>query len=188
MPKPLTVWIIKNCGKFLEKMRLPDHLTCLLRSLYAGQEAAVKTGCGTTDWFKIGKGVCQGCILSSCLFNSYAEYIMWNARLDEAQAGIKIAGRSINNLRYQHHPNGRKWKRKNRASWWRWKTLKVGLKLNIQKNEDHGTHSHYFLANRRGNNGNSKRLDFPGLQNHLGWWLQPWNEDTCSLEEKLWPT
>ena len=82
-------------------MEIPEHLTCLLRNLYAGQEATVGTGHGTTDWFQIGKGVCQGCILSLCLFNLYAEYIMRNARLDEAQAGIKIAGRNINNLRYE---------------------------------------------------------------------------------------
>ena len=81
-------------------MEIPDHLTCLLRNLYAGQEAIVRTGHGTTDWFQIGKGVRQGCILSPCLFNLYAEYIMRNARLDEAQAGIKIARRNINNLRY----------------------------------------------------------------------------------------
>jgi len=81
-------------------MGIPDHLTCLLRNLYAGQEATVRTGHGTTDWFQIGKGVHQGCILSRCLFNLYAEYIMRNAGLDEAQAGIKIAGRNINNLRY----------------------------------------------------------------------------------------
>ena len=81
-------------------MRIPDHLTCLLRNLYAAQEAPVKTRHGRTDWFQIGKGVHQGCILSPCLFNIYAEYIVQNARLDEAQAGIKIAGRNINNLRY----------------------------------------------------------------------------------------
>ena len=81
-------------------MGIPDHLTCLLRNLYAGQEATVRTGHGTTDWFQIGKGVCQGCMLSPCLFNFYAEYITQNARLDEAQAGIKIAGRNSNNLRY----------------------------------------------------------------------------------------
>ena len=81
-------------------MGIPDHLTCLLRNLYAGQEATVRTGHGTTDWFQIGKGVPQGCLLSPCLFNFYAEYIMKNAGLDEAQAGIKIAGRNINNLRY----------------------------------------------------------------------------------------
>ena len=81
-------------------MGIPDHLTCLLRNLHAGQETTVRTGHGTTDWFQIGKGVCQGCILSPCLFNLYAEYVMRNAGLDEAQAGIKIGGRNINNLRY----------------------------------------------------------------------------------------
>ena len=81
-------------------MGIPDHLTCLLRNLYAGKEAAVRTGRGTKDWFQKEKGVRQGCILSPCLFNIYAEYIMWNARMDEAQAGLKIAGRNINNLRY----------------------------------------------------------------------------------------
>ena len=86
--------------KILQDMGMPDHLTCLLRNLYAGQEATVRTGHGTTDWLLIGKGVCQDCILSPCLFNLYAEYIMQNARLDEAQAGIKIAGRILNNLRY----------------------------------------------------------------------------------------
>ena len=86
--------------KILKEMGLPDRLTCLLRNLYAGQEAAVRTGHGTTDWFQIGKGVYQGCIWSCCLFNLYAVYIMQNARLDEAQAGIKIAGRNVNNLRY----------------------------------------------------------------------------------------
>ena len=84
----------------LKEMGIPDHLTCLLRNLYAGQESTVRTGHGTTDWFQIGKGVCQGCIFSPCLFNFYAEYIMRNAGLEEAQAGIKIAGRNINNLRY----------------------------------------------------------------------------------------
>ena len=86
--------------KILKEMGILDHLICLLRNLYAGQEATVRTGHGTTDWFQIGKGVCQGCILSPCLFNFYAEYIMRNAGLEEAQAGIKIARRNINNLRY----------------------------------------------------------------------------------------
>ena len=86
--------------KILKEMGIPDHLTCLLRNLYAGQEATVRTGHGITDWFQIGKGVCQSCMLSPCLFNLYAEYIMRNTGLDEAQAGIKIAGRNINNLRY----------------------------------------------------------------------------------------
>ena len=86
--------------EILKEMGIPDHLICLLRNLYAGQEATVRSGHGPTNWFQIGKEVCQGCILSPCLFNFYAEYIMKNARLDEAQAGIKIAGRNINNLRY----------------------------------------------------------------------------------------
>ena len=86
--------------EILQEMGIPEHLTCLLRNLYAGQEGTVRTGHGTTDWFQIGKGVRHGCILSPCLFNLYAEYIMWNAGPDEAQTGIKIAGRNINNLRY----------------------------------------------------------------------------------------
>ena len=86
--------------KILKEMGIPDHLICLLRNLYAGQETTVRTGHGTTDWFQIGKGVRQGCILSTCLFNLCAEYIMRNAELEEAQGGIKIAGRNINNLRY----------------------------------------------------------------------------------------
>ena len=86
--------------KILKEMGIPGHLICLLRNPYAGQEATVRTGHGTTDWFQIGKGVCQGCVLSPCLFNFYAEYIMRNAGLEETQAGIKIAGRNINNLRY----------------------------------------------------------------------------------------
>ena len=86
--------------KILKEISIPEHLTCLLRKLYAGQEARVRTGHGTTDWFQIGKGVCQGCVLSPCLFNLHAEYIMRNAGLEEAQARIKIAGRNINNLRY----------------------------------------------------------------------------------------
>ena len=87
-------------SEILKEMGISDHLTCLLRNLYAGQEATVRTGHGTTDWFQMGKGVCQGCILSPCLFNLYAEYIKRNAGLDEAQAGIKIAGINTNNLRY----------------------------------------------------------------------------------------
>ena len=90
----------KKLWKILKEMGIPDHLTCLLRNLYAGQEATVRMGHGTTDRFQTGKGVCQGCILSACLFNFYAEYIMRNAGLEEAQAGIKISGRNINNLIY----------------------------------------------------------------------------------------
>ena len=95
VPKPLTVWITTNSGKILREMGIPDHLTCLLIDLYAGQEATVRTGHGTMNWFQIGKRV-----LSPCLFNLYAEYIMRNAELDEAQAGIKTARRNMNNIRY----------------------------------------------------------------------------------------
>ena len=99
MPKPLTVWTITN-WKILKEMGIPDHETCLLINLYAGQETTVRTGHETTEWFQIRKGVHQGCILSPCLFNLYEDYIMRNAGLDEAQTGIKIARRNINNLRY----------------------------------------------------------------------------------------
>ena len=122
--------------KILKEMGIPDHLTCLLRNLYAGQEATVRTGHGTTDWFQIGKGVCQGCILSPCLFNLYAEYIMQNAGLDEAQAGIKIAGRNINNLRYADDTTlmaESEEELKSLLMKVKEKSGKVGLKLNIQK-------------------------------------------------------
>ena len=121
MPKPNCVDHNK-LWKILKEMRIPDYLSCLLRSLYEGQEATVRTGHGTTDWFQIGKGVCQGCILSPCLFNLYAEYIMWNAGLDETQAGIKIARWNINNLRYADAPPlWQKLNRNWRASWWKWR-------------------------------------------------------------------
>ena len=100
MPKPFNCVNDNKLWKILQEMGMPDHLTCLLRNLYAGQEETVRTRHGTIDWLQIGKGVCQGCVLSPCLFNLYAEYIMRNARLDEAQAGIKIAWRNINNIRY----------------------------------------------------------------------------------------
>ena len=108
MPKPLTVWI--TTVNILQEMGIPDHLICLLRNQYTGQEATARTGHGTTDWFQIGKGVHQGCILSPCLFNLHAENIMRNARLDEAQAGIKITAKNISNLEIcrWHHPYGRK--------------------------------------------------------------------------------
>ena len=115
--------------------RDPDHLTCLLRNLYAGQEATVRTGCGTTDQFQIGKGVRQGCILSPCLFNFYAEYIMRNAGLEEAQAGIKIARRDINNLRYADDTTlmAESEELKSLLMKVKEESEKVGLKLNIQK-------------------------------------------------------
>ena len=135
VPKPWTVWVTINCGK-LKEMGIPDLLTCLLRNLYAGQEATVRTGHGTTDWFQIGKGVHQGCMLSPCLFNTYAEYIMRNAGLEEAQAGIKIAGRNINNLRYADDTTliaESEEELKSLLMKVKEESEKVGLKLNIQK-------------------------------------------------------
>ena len=116
-------------------MGIPDHLTCLLRNLYAGQEATVRTGHGTTDWFQIGKGVCQDCILSPCLFNLHVEYIIRNAGLEEAQAGIKTAGRNINNLRYANDTTLMAESKEELKSLLKVKeeSEKVGLKLNIQK-------------------------------------------------------
>ena len=122
--------------KILKEMGIPDHLTCLLRNLYAGQEATVRTGHGTTDGFQIGKGVCQGCILSPCLFNLYAEYIMRNAGLEEAQAGIKIARRNINNLRYADDITlmaESKEEIKSLLMKVKEESEKAGLKFNIQK-------------------------------------------------------
>ena len=122
--------------KILKQMGIPDHLTSLLRNLYAGQEATVRTGHETTDWFQIGKGVCQGCILTPCLFNLYAEYIMWNAGLEEAQAGIKIAGRNINNPRYADDTTlmaEREEELKSLLMKVKEESEKAGLKLNIQK-------------------------------------------------------
>ena len=120
----------------LTEMGIPDHLTCLLRNLYAGQEATVRTGHGTTDWFQIGKGVCQGCILSPCLFNLYAEYIMRNAGLEETQAGTKIAKRNINNLRYADDTTltaESEEELKSLLMKVKEESEKVGLKINIQK-------------------------------------------------------
>ena len=134
MPKPLTVWITTN-WKILKEMGIPDHLTCLLGNLYAGQEATVRTECGTTDGFQIGKGVCQGCILSPCLFNFYAEYIMRNPGLEEEQAGIKIFRRNINNLRYANDITLMAESKEGLNSILMKvieKSEKVGLKLNIQ--------------------------------------------------------
>ena len=138
VPKPLTVWITTN-WKILQEMGIPDYLPSLLRNLYAGQEATVRTEHGTTDWFQIGKGVCQGCILSPYLFNLYAEYIMWNAGLDEAQAGVKITGRTINNLRYADDTTIRAESKQLKSLLMKVKeeNEKVGLKLNIQKTMRH---------------------------------------------------
>ena len=135
MPKSLTVWITIN-WKILKEMGIPDHQICLLGKIYAGQEATVRTGHGTTVWFQIGKGEYQGCILSPCLFNLYAEYIMRNAGVEEAQAGIKIAGRNINNLRYADDTTlmaESEEELKSLLMKVKEESEKVGFKLNIQK-------------------------------------------------------
>ena len=153
-------------------MGIPDRLTCLLRNLYAGQEVTVRTECGTTDWFQIGKGIHHSCILSPCLFNLYAEYILRNAGLDEAQAGIRTAGRNINNLRYPDDTTlmaESEEELKSLLMRVKEESEKVGLKFSIQKNQDQGIWSHHFTANRWGNNESGDRLYFLGLQNHCRW-------------------
>uniref|UniRef100_A0A4W2DAL6 RNA-directed DNA polymerase n=1 Tax=Bos indicus x Bos taurus TaxID=30522 RepID=A0A4W2DAL6_BOBOX len=154
--------------EILKEMGIPEHLICLLRNLYAGQEATVRTGHGT-DWFQIGKGVRQGSVLSPCLFNLYAEYIKRNAGLEETQAGIKIAGRNINSLRNADDTTlmaESEEELKSLLMKVKVESEKVGLKLNIQKTK---IWSHHFMGNRWGNSGNSVRLYFWGLQNHCRW-------------------
>ena len=158
-------------------MGIPDLLTCLLRNLCAGQEATVRTRHVTTYWFQIGKGVCQGCILSSCFFNFYAEYIVWNARLDEAQAGIKIAGRNINNLRHADDTTLMAESEEGLKSPLmkvKEETEKAGLKLNIQKTKimASGPITSWQI---HGETVERVTDNFLGLQNHCRWWLQPWN-------------
>ena len=160
--------------KILQEMWILDHLTCLLRNLYADQEATVRTGHGTTDWFQIRKGVCQGCILSPCLFNLYAEYIMRNAELEEAQAGLKIAGRNINNLRYADDTTlmAESEALKSLLMKGKEENEKVGLKLNIQKTKimASGPITSWQIGGET-----VADLYFFGFQNHCRWWLQPWN-------------
>ena len=158
--------------KILQELGIPDHLTCFLKNLYTGQEATVRTGHGTTDWFQIRKGVHQGCILSPCLFSLYAEYIMRNAGLDEAQAGIKMSRRNINNLRYADDTTlkaGIKEELKSLLMKVKEESEKVGLKLNIQETKIMASSPITLLENRWGNSGNSARLSLFGLQNHYRW-------------------
>ena len=163
--------------KILKVMGIADHLMCLLWNLHAGQEATVRTGHGTTDWFQIEKGIHQGCILLSCLFNLHAEYIMWNARLDEAQAGIKIARGNINNFRYADDTTLMAESEEELKSLLvKVREWKIWLKIQtIKKTKIMAIWSHHFMANRWGNNRNSDGLYFLGLQNHCRQWQQPWN-------------
>ena len=153
----------------LQEMGIPDHITCFLRNLYAGQEVIVRTGHGTTDWFQIGKGVYQGCTLSPCLVNSYAEYIMKNAGLEEAQAGVKISRRNVNHLRYADDTTlmaESEEELKSLLMKVKEESEKVGLNLNIQKTKImvSGPITSWQIKGR--NSGNSDRLYFGGLQNH----------------------
>ena len=178
MPKPLTVWITTNRGKFWKtgeyQTTLPAWEICML------VKKQVRIGHETIDWSQIGKGVRQGCILSPCLFNFYAEYIMWNARLDGAQAGIKIAGRNINDLRYadgttltaEGVEELKSFLRKGKEE-----SEKVGLKLNIQKTKimASGLITSWQIDGETMEIVTDFLTDFLGLQNHCIWWLQPWN-------------
>ena len=163
--------------KVLQEIWIPDPLTCLLRNLFVGQVSVVRTGHGTPDWIQIGKGVWQGCVLSPCLFNFYAEYIMWDARLDESQAGIKIAGRNRNNLRYANdtilmaESEGEL-----KSFFMRMKedSVKAGLKLIIQKTKIMASDpiTSWQIEGEKVGGGT---FYFLGLQNHWGCWLQPRN-------------
>ena len=173
---PLTVWLTTNCGKFLE-MGIPDHLICLLRNLYAGQETTVTTDMEQRTGSKIGKGVHQGCILSPCLFNFYAEYIMRNTGRKKHKLESRLLGEISITSDVQMTPL--LWQKVNRTKepldesergeWKSW------LKAQHSENKDHGIQSHHFMGSRWGNSGNSVRLYFSGLPNHCRWWLQPWN-------------
>ena len=165
----------KELWKILKEMGVSDHHTCLLRNLYTGQEASVRTLCGTTYWFKIGKGMCQGCILSPCLFNLYAEYITWKARVDEAQAGIKIAGTNINNLRYADDTTLKaKSEEEVKSFLMKLKEWKTWLKTQHSKTKimASGPITSWQID---GETMETMRAYFLGLQNHCRWWLQPWN-------------
>ena len=162
--KALIVWNTTNCEKFLKRWEYP-------KNLYAGQEARVTSAHGTMNWFKFGKRVLQGYMLSPCLFNLYAEYTMRNAGLDDSQSGIKFPRRNINNLRYADGTTlmaESEEKLKSLLMRVKEENEKAGLKLNIQKT-DHGIQSHHFMANRWGKSGNNDRSYFLGFQSHCRW-------------------
>ena len=166
-------------------MGIPDHLTCLLRNVYAGQESTVRTGHGTTDWFQIGKGVRQGCILLLYLFNFYAEYIMQNARLNEEKAWINTARRNIIILRYADDTiltAEREKELKILLIRVKEESEKAGLIFNIQKTKI--ILFHHFMANRWGRSGNSGTFYFLGLQNHCKQWRKRWNSKTLAPWKK----
>ena len=167
---------LQQTGKFLRRWEYQTTLPVFLRNLYAGQQETIRTGHGTTNWCQIGKGVRQGSMLSPCLFNLHAGYIMWNAGWMKHRLESRLPGEIAITLDMQMKPLlWQKVKSNWRASWWKWKrSKKAGLKLNIQKMKIMAR-SHHFIANRWGNDGNHGRLYFLGLQNHCKWWLQAWN-------------
>ena len=163
-----------DCVDHSKQWKFLDHLTCLLRNLYTGQAATVRTGHRTADWFKIEKGVWQGCILSPCLFNFYAEHIIWNAGLDEAQAGIKIARRNINNLRYTDDTTLMSEREELKSLLMKVKeeSEKAGLKLSIQKTKIMVS-GPVISWQTEGEKWKQWQIFFLGLHNHCRWWLQP---------------
>ena len=181
----------KKLWKILKEMGIPDHLTCLLRNLYAGQEAAVRTGHCTTDWFQIGKGVRQGSILSPCLFVLYAEYIMRNAGLEETQAGIKIAGRNLNHLRYADDTTLMAESEEELKSLLMKvkESEKIGLKLNIQKTKIMASGTFTSLEIAGDTVEKQSQSLFLGAPKSLQMVTAPMKwKDAYSLEGKLWPT
>ena len=175
MPKPLTVWITKSCGKFFKRWEYQTTWPAFLRNLYAGQEATVRTKHGIMDWFQIEKGVHQGCILSTCLFNLYVEYIMWNAGLEEAQAGIKIARINNNNLRYADDTTvmaESKEELKSLLMKVKEQSEKFGLKFNIQKTKIMASSP---ITSWQIDGETVSDFTFLCSKNHCRWWLQPWN-------------
>ena len=178
----------KKLWTILKEMGIPDHLTCLLRNLCAGQEATVRTRHGTVDWFKIGKGVRQGCILLPCLFNFYALYIMQNARIDGTQAGNLIVWRNINNLRYADDTtptaeSKQPFDEGERGEWKSW------LKTQHSKTKDHGIWSHHFMVNRWGKSGKQWETLFYWASKSLQMMTAAMKlKDVCCLEEKVWQT
>ena len=165
MLKALTVWITTNCGKFFE-MGIPHHLTCVLRHLYAGQEATIRTEHGTTYWCQSGKGVHQGCILSPCLFNLNMLSTSWEMLCwMKHNLGSRLLGEILITSYMQMTS----------LLWQKQRGTRKPLDESESENEDHGIQSHHIMSNRWGNNENSDRLYFLGLQNNCRWWLQPWN-------------
>ena len=173
MPKPLTVWITINCGKFLKRWAYQTTWPASWEAWMQVRKQQEATGHGTTDWFQIGKGVRQDCILSPCLFNFYAETLGWGKHKLESRLPGEI---SITSDMQMTPPLWQKVKRNWRASWWKWERRVKKLPWSSHsENEDHGIWSHHFMADKWGNSGNSGWLKNSGLQNHCRWWLQPWN-------------